>query len=197
MGCCLGLCCMPMGGCLGLGCCMPTGSCLGLACCMHLGGCLGLACCMPMGGCLGLGCMLAHGLLPWLWLLQSLAWQHAHGGLPRPLGLACLGCCMPMPWPWLRAHRGLPRLWLLHAHGGLPSPWLLHALAWQHAYGGLLRPLAAACLGLGCCMPMGGCLGLGYMPLALAACLGCCMPLAALAIALGGRGCLDLGYCMP
>jgi hypothetical protein len=47
-----------------------------------------------------------------------------------------------MPWPWLRAHGGLPRPWLLHAHGGLPRPWLLHALA-----------LAAACLGLGCCMP--------------------------------------------
>ena len=142
--------------CLGLACCMHLGGCLGLACCMHLGGCLGLTCCMPMGGCLGPGCMLAHGLLRWPW-----PGSMPMGALPRPLALACLGYCTPMPWPWLRAHRGLPRPWLLHAHGGLPSPWLLHALAWQHAHWGLPRPLSAACLGLGCCMPMGGCLGLG------------------------------------
>ena len=112
---CLG-CCMPMGGCLGLGCCMPWPS---------LGGCLGLGCCtplafgcVPMGGlprplaaacpwgCLGLGCMLAHGGLPRPWLLHALALAACPWG-----GCLGLGCCMPMggclglgccmPWPWL------------------------------------------------------------------------------------------------
>ena len=64
-----------------------------------MGGCLGLGaafldlgCCMHLEGCLGLGCMLAHGLLPWPWLL------HAHGGLPRPWPLHALAFAAACPW---------------------------------------------------------------------------------------------------
>jgi len=69
--------------------------------------------------------------------------------------------------------------------------------------------LAAACLGLGCCMPM-GCLGLGCVPMGGCLGLGCCMPWPWLLHAHGGlprpwllhalalaAACVGLGCCMP
>nr|POE52908.1 hypothetical protein CFP56_66361 [Quercus suber] len=144
--------------------------CLGLGC-MPMGGCLGLSSVPLAHERLPLPWQHAHGVtLALAACLWGFPWPQLHAlALPAcpPMGatLPFAVCPLGLPWPWLHALalavcllpiRGClslgSMLWpWLHAHGGLPWPWL-------HAHRGAALALAS------CLLPMRGCVSLGGMP---------------------------------
>ena len=144
--------------CPGLGC-MPIGAASTLASFGYV--CMGAA--LVVAACLGRG----------PWMLLALALGACLWWATLALAAMCPGLgCMPMG-----GYLGL----------GYCVPWLDSMPIVSYLSLGCSLPLTlAACpfpmagiLGLGCRMPMGGCLSLGYVPM---------MPIG---------GCLGLGYCIP